>query len=43
MDEEVLQTINTILNRGNDVEVRRKGNGCVVLEVKKSIKYATPA
>ena len=39
MSEEMLQAVQAILKRGNDVEIRRKGNGYIVLEVKKSIKY----
>ncbi len=41
--EEAMRTAETILKRGNDVELRRKGNGYVVLEVKKTIKYISPA
>ena len=33
--------IDGILKRGNDVEIRRKGDGYIVLEVKKTIKYLT--
>ena len=40
---EALKTIEAILKRGNDAEIRRKGDGYVVLEVKKTIKYTTPA
>lgn len=43
MDEKTLQAIETILRRGNDAEIRRKGDGYIVLEVKKTIKYSTPA
>ncbi len=41
--EEVKKTIDAILKRGNDVEIRRKGDGYIVLEIKKTIKYSTPA
>ena len=41
--EEVKKEIDAILKRGNDVEIRRKGDGYIVLEVKKTIKYSTPA
>ena len=34
---EALKTIEVILMRGNDVEIRRKNNGYIVLEVKKTI------
>lgn len=43
MDEKTMQAIEAILKRGNDVEVRRKGNGYIVLEVKKTIKHTTSA
>lgn len=39
MDEKIIQTIKDIIKRGNDVEVKRKGDGYIVLEVKKTIKY----
>ena len=41
MDEKTIQTIEAIINRGNDAEVRKKGDGVIVLEVKKTIKYST--
>lgn len=41
IDNEVIQAIEAILKRGNDVEIRRKGDGYIVLEVKKTIKYST--
>jgi hypothetical protein len=41
LDEKaILQTIKDIIKRGNDAEVRRKGDGYIVLEVKKTIKYS---
>lgn len=43
MDNKLMQTIEAIIRRGNDVEIRRKGDGYIVLEVKKTIKYSTPA
>ena len=43
MDEQTIKTIEAILKRGNDAEIRRKGDGYVVLEVKKTIKYTTSA
>lgn len=43
MDDKLMQTIEAIIQRGNDVEIRRKGDGYIVLEVKKTIKYSTPA
>ena len=42
IDEKTIKTIEAILKRGNDAKVRRKGNGCVVLEVKETIKYSPP-
>nr|DAS94585.1 MAG TPA: hypothetical protein [Caudoviricetes sp.] len=41
--DEMVQAIEAILKRGNDVEIRRKGDGYIVLEVKKTIKYSTYA
>ena len=41
--DEVIQAIEAILKRGNNAEVRRKGDGVIVLEVQKKIKYQTPA
>ena len=43
MDNETIKAIEAITNRGNDAEIRRKGNGYIVLEVKKTIKYSTSA
>ena len=37
-----LEAVNAILQRGNNVEIRRKGSGFIVLEVKKTIKYTSP-
>lgn len=34
-----VKTVEAILRRGNDAEIRRKGDGLVVLEVQKKIKY----
>ena len=39
---EAMRAAAAILKRGNDVELRRKGEGYVVCEVKKEIKYRTP-
>ena len=41
MDEKTIKTIEAIIQRGNDAEVRKKGDGVVVLEVKKTIKHST--
>lgn len=40
MSEKLMAAIEAILKRGNDVEIRRKGEGYIVLEVKKTIKYS---
>lgn len=37
--DEMVQAIKAILKRGNNAEVRRKGDGVIVLEVQKKIKY----
>lgn len=41
MTEQMIQAIEAIIKRGNNAEVRRKGNGYIVVEVKKEIKYST--
>lgn len=43
MDDKLMQAIEAIIRRGNDAEIRRKGDGYIVLEVKKTIKYSTCA
>ena len=43
MDDNTIKAIEAIIKRGNDDEIRRKGDGYIVLEVKKTIKYTTPA
>ena len=43
MDNEIIKAIEAIIKRGNDVEIRRKGDGYIVLEVKKTIKYTASA
>jgi hypothetical protein len=43
MDDKLMQASEAIIRRGNDAEIRRKGDGYIVLEVKKTIKYSTPA
>lgn len=40
MDEKVKKSIEDIIKRGNDVEIRRKGDGYIIVEVKKTIKYS---
>ena len=39
--EKMIQAIEAIIRRGNDAEIRRRGDGYIVLEVKKEIKYST--
>ena len=39
--DEAIKAVQDILKRGNDAEIRRKGDGYIVLEVKKTIKYST--
>jgi len=39
----IMTAIEAILKRGNDAEIRRKGDGYIVLEVKKTIKYTSHA
>lgn len=43
MDNQTIQAIEAILKRGNDAEIRRKGDGYIVLEVKKTIKHTASA
>lgn len=40
MSEQLMKAVEAILKRGNDVEIKRKGDGYIVLEVKRSIKYS---
>lgn len=42
IDNEAIQAIEAILKRGNNAEVRRKGDGVIVLEVQMKIKYQSP-
>lgn len=41
MDEKAWEMIKAIIQRGNDAVVRKKGDGYIVMEEKKSIKYST--
>jgi hypothetical protein len=41
MNDDVMRAVEAILKRGNDAEIRRKGDGYIVLEVKKTIKYTS--
>lgn len=38
--EEAIEAIKAIIKQGNDAEIRKRGNGYIVLEVKKTIKYS---
>lgn len=40
LDEKAIQTIQEIIKRGNDAEVRKRGDGYIVLEVTKKTKYS---
>lgn len=40
-DETAVESIRAIIKRGNDAEIRRRGDGYIVLEVTKKIKYST--
>lgn len=42
MEPEMIRAILEILRRGNDVQIQRKGDGYIVLEVKRAIQYRTP-
>ena len=42
MDEKTIKAIEDIIKRGNDVKIRRRGKGYVVVEVKETIKYSPP-
>ena len=42
MDEKTIKAIETIIRRGNDAKIRRKGKGYVVVEVKEKIEYSPP-
>lgn len=37
--KEASEIIEDIIKRGNDAEVRRKGDGYIILEVEKTIRY----
>lgn len=43
MNDDIMRAVEAILKRGNDAEIRRKSDGYIVLEVKKTIKYSTSA
>ena len=39
MTAEAIKTIEVILKRGSDVQIQRKGDGYIVLEVQRAVKY----
>ncbi len=39
MDDKANKVVDEILKRGNDVKIKNKGNGYIVIEEKKEIKY----
>lgn len=39
----VIEAIRSILKRGNDAQIQRRGQEWIVLEVSKKIKYKSPA
>ena len=41
LDEKSIKAVQSILQHGGDVEIRRRGDGYVILEVSKKIKYST--
>lgn len=41
IDEKAIAAILDILKRGNDALVKRKGDGYIILEVKKTTKYSS--
>lgn len=40
LSDKAKEAIQEIIKRGNDAEIRKKGDGYIVLEVKKTIKYS---
>lgn len=41
MDEKAIKTVENILKRGNDVEIRSKKDGIQIIEVSRKTKYST--
>lgn len=41
LDDKAIQAIEDALRRGSDVQVQRQGQGCKVLEIKRTIKYTS--
>lgn len=42
LDKIALTAIQSIVQRGNDAVIRKKGDGYIVLEDKRTIKYQSP-
>jgi len=41
LDDTAVRMVEYILDKGNNAEIRRKGKGVVVVEVKKEIKFTS--
>lgn len=41
IDEKAAKVIEEIIKRGSDAVVKRKGNGYIILEEKRTTKYST--
>lgn len=41
MTEEAIKAIEAALKRGSDVQIQRKGDGYIILEIRRTIKYKT--
>lgn len=41
LDEKAIMAIEAALTKGNNAEVKRKGDGVVVMEVKRTITHST--
>lgn len=41
LDDKAIQAIEDALKRGSDVQIQRQGQGCKVLEIKRTIKYTS--
>jgi len=41
IDKKAIDVLKLILKNGNNAEIRRRGNGIVILEIKKEIKYTS--
>ena len=43
MNKDAERAISDILRRGNNVEIKKKDRGYVIIEVEKTIRYRAPA